>query len=151
MVFGKDQDASKAGRIGNQKVNKIHGDKFTRLWKDEEWAKKKREWLISHGGNSLTKYMDSMSEEERKKFCSDAGKKSRKREKIVAKAIEPLFDNLFEPFRVCDRIGVKDGKLIFIEIKKDSRDKLRPLQREFREICKSLNIDYEVHYYNKLP
>lgn len=146
MVFGKDQDASQAGKIGNQRANKIYGDNFTRLWKDKNWADRKREWLISCGGRSLIRYMDSMTKEERKKFCSDAGKKSRKREKIVAEKIKPLFDNFFEPSRVCDRIGIKDGKLIFIEIKKDDKDKLRPLQRKFKELCKSLGIDYEVHY-----
>jgi hypothetical protein len=35
---------------------------------------------------------------------------------------------IFSPTVVCDRIGIKDGKVYFIEFKKDASQKLRPGQ-----------------------
>lgn len=59
-----------------------------------------------------------------------AGRRSRVHENAVADRIREDYDHLFLPTEVCDRIGIKDGKIFFIEIKNGSGkgQKLKPRQ-----------------------
>jgi hypothetical protein len=41
---------------------------------------------------------------------------------------------IFSPTVVCDRVGVKDGKVFFIDFKKQGREKLRPGQKRIQEL-----------------
>ena len=63
--------------------------------------------------------------------ASRMGKKSREFENKVAS--ELLYEHLFLPQQVCDRIAVMNGKVKFIEIKHKG-EKLRKKQAEFREL-----------------
>jgi hypothetical protein len=71
---------------------------------------------------------------------SKAGKKSRLFENEIAKNIQA--DRIFLPQEVCDRIVVRNGKIIFIEIKHKG-ERLRPKQSEFQELAKE---NYEILY-----
>ena len=80
-----------------------------------------------------------------KEHCSNAGKHSRIRENAKAKELIPNYDNMFLPNEVCDRICIKDGKVIFLEIKKNGYG-LRTKQKEFKEICDTNGYKYQVEY-----
>ena len=54
-----------------------------------------------------------------KEKLAEMGRRSRLHENMVAKQLQKDFEHLFLPNEVCDRIGVKDGKLFFIEIKQN--------------------------------
>ena len=62
------------------------------------------------------------------------GKQSRVRENAVAEAIKQQYDYLFRPEEICDRIGVKDGIIYFIEIKPKNRPLLLKNQELFRTL-----------------
>lgn len=40
---------------------------------------------------------------------------------------------IYEPYAVCDRVAVKDGKVYFVEFKKPG-DELRPAQQRIRDL-----------------
>jgi hypothetical protein len=77
------------------------------------------------------------------------GKKTNFYEKIGAEKLKLKYQKIFNSNSVCDRIVIKDNKIIFVEIKRDSKDKLRPLQKEFKEFCDANNIPYEIFYANE--
>ncbi len=77
--------------------------------------------------------------------ASMMGKLSNKYENEVAEKIKNEYDSFFRPASICDRIGIKDGKLIFIEIKQKGQ-KLRPKQEQFKKICEKLGIEYRIEY-----
>ncbi len=143
MVFGKGQqlNVSELGRKGAIERNLKHGSPFIKLWEDQEWRKKKAE----SSRQILIKINNRMSKEEFSEFCSRAGKKSREREKRIAEQIKKDYDRLFIPSRICDRIALKDNKLVFIEIKPKYRQKLRPKQEEFRQLCERLGFEYKIY------
>lgn len=144
MVFGKDQkNMRELGRKGAISRYKKYGSNFTELWKNEEWRKEK----IKKARETMTSYNKSMTKEGFSKHCSKAGKKSRERENKVSKRIKGKYEKIFQPFVVCDRIAIKNGKVVFIEIKKDKTDKLKPKQKEFRDLCNEMKIEYKIHYY----
>ena len=64
------------------------------------------------------------------------GKLSRKRENAAIKEIESQYDHIFLPQEVCDRIGIKDGCIYFIEVKKKGeslREKQEMMMRFARD------------------
>lgn len=71
-----------------------------------------------------------------------AGKNSRIYENKTAKQIQA--NKIYLPNEICDRIIIRDGKIIFIEIKHPN-EKLRPKQAEFQQIAKD---QYEILYGN---
>jgi len=42
---------------------------------------------------------------------------------------------IFSPTVVCDRVGVKDGRIFFIDFKKRGREKLRSGQKRIRDLA----------------
>ena len=75
------------------------------------------------------------------------GKKSRFYENIVAERIKNSYDFLFKPNEVCDRIGIKNGEIFFIEIKNRLNRcnfRLTKKQRLFRSFVKH---NYVMEYY----
>lgn len=72
----------------------------------------------------------------------NAGSRSHKYENEVAKTI--IAEKIYQPFEICDRIIVKNGKILFIEIKHPN-ERLRPKQIEFQLIAKD---QYQVLYGN---
>lgn len=141
MTFGKgnQKNVSELGRKGAESSNKKHNH-FKKLWNNEEWAKNK----AKQSSKIMTDYNNSMTKEKFAEHCRNAGKKSRKLENEVASKIKGEYDFMFTPFRVCDRIAIKDGILIFIEIKPKKKQNLRPQQKKFKEICKQLGITYKI-------
>lgn len=139
MTFGKDQDAKEASILGitkereqntfaSPKVRQAISDGLKEKWKDPNYREKKLGQL----------------EDARKQInTSKAGRKSRLFENKIAETIKA--DKVFLPQEVCDRIIVRDGKIIFVEIKrKDKRQqRLKPKQKEFKKIAKD---SYEVIY-----
>ncbi len=142
MVFGKgkQKNAADFGRKGAINKNKKHGCNFEKLWNDPKWVEKKRK----QSREVMKKINSAMNAEEFSEHCRNAGKKSRKREKKIIKKIKKNYDILFIPSRVCDRIAIKDNKIIFIEAKPRKQKTLRPKQREFKDICDRLGIEYKV-------
>jgi len=71
-----------------------------------------------------------------------AGKMSRIWENILAKKLEQEYAKVYLPSQIFDRVCVtKDGKIVFIECKKiknGKKDKLKPKQIEFMNLCKEL-------------
>ncbi len=56
---------------------------------------------------------------------------------------------MFLPQSICDRICIKDGKIIFIEIKRDKSSEGRKLskkQQEFKNLCDKLGYEYVIEY-----
>ena len=86
-----------------------------------------------------------MTKEEFRKHCSAAGKLSRVLENKRAKQISKKFSLMFQPFEVCDRICIKDRKIVFVEIKKVGQ-RLSHKQLIFRSLCDELGYQYIVEY-----
>jgi len=59
----------------------------------------------------------------------------------VMRRIQPNFEEFFDS-RICDAIAVKDGRLIFIEIKSPSDPRLRRKQKYFKEVVEQLGFKY---------
>jgi len=64
---------------------------------------------------------------------SKMGRLSRIRENVVARQLNKEYEKMWLPQEICDRIVIKDGKLFFIEIKRN-KGELTENQRKFREI-----------------
>jgi len=62
------------------------------------------------------------------------GLESRKYENSVADTLK--YKSMFLPNEVCDRIVIKNGKIIFIEIKHPGQE-LRPKQEQFKNLVGS--------------
>ena len=142
MVFGKGnlKNVKEIGRKGGIATGLSGNNILKKLWKDEKWSEKKRKESKEY----IETFNNSMNAEEFREHCRNAGKKSREREKRVIDKIRGDYDKLFMPFRVCDRIAIKGNEIVFIEIKKH-KEKLRPKQREFKEICERLGFEYHIH------
>lgn len=135
MTFGEDQDPSNAGRKGGASPSKIRNKALSKMmqerWQNQEYRK-----------NALKQLEKARENIDKTK----AGEKSRKYENKKANQIEKEYDYFVNPVIVCDRIGIKDGKLIFIEIKRKGQ-KLRTKQKEFKELLEKLGIaHYEIAY-----
>ncbi len=52
---------------------------------------------------------------------------------------------MFLPQSICDRICIKNEKIVFVEIKHKGQ-KLRPKQQEFKELCNKLGYEYIIEY-----
>ena len=79
----------------------------------------------------------------------EAGRQSRKAEEIALLTIKNDYDTMYKPYCICDAVCIKDGKVIFVEVKRirnGVKEELRPLQKEFKELCDKLNIRYHVIY-----
>jgi len=80
---------------------------------------------------------------------SEMGKKSRKYENDATRKLKKNFDYLFLPNEICDRVGIINNKIIFIEIKRNERHgkHLTKKQLLFRNLVKkSQNIGYLVKF-----
>ena len=134
MTFGIDTDPVDAGKKGYEKTKDILWSKEVREKRTEKlkerWKDPKERKIMLEGGEKGRKNMNH----------SDAGKKSRYYENKIAKNI--VADKIYLPNEVCDRIVIRDGKVFFIEIKRKGQ-KLRPKQKEFKEIVKK---KYEILY-----
>lgn len=76
-----------------------------------------------------------------------AGKLSRIYENKAIEAMASRYDKIYQPFRVCDRICIRNGKIVFVEVKhtrNGKREKLKPLQEEFKNLCEKLGYEYEI-------
>jgi len=138
---GNLKNVKEIGRKGGIATGISGNNILKKLWKDEEWSRKKRK----ESSERIKKVNLAMTKEEFREHCSNAGKKSRKRENRIIERIREDYDKLFMPFRVCDRIAIKGNKIIFIEVKKKSHRKLTPKQQEFKEICEKLGFEYHIH------
>ena len=137
MTFGKDQnsqDCRECQRLSRESIrknglpdsfHKIRSEISKKLWEDPKYREK--------GLKSLEKARKSMNQ-------SEAGKKSRYYEQKIAKNIQA--DKIYLPSEVCDRIAIRNGEIFFIEIKRKGQ-RLRPKQKEFKEIAKE---KYEILY-----
>jgi hypothetical protein len=145
MTFGKgrQRDVRRLGRKGAFVAQHRHGSFFKKKWTDEKWRRKKRKSSVK----TMTAFNNSLTREELIAHRRNAGKRSRLRENSVVKRIDGEYDRMFLPYVVCDRIAIKKGRLIFVEIKKSRREKLKPGQQEFKDICEKMGIEYRIHYY----
>jgi hypothetical protein len=131
MTFGKDQDSGKEGSKGGLRKSDIRNSKLSeamrKRWNNPEFQKKHLE--------RLRKY----NEKRTKESFAEMGRKSRLYENIVAERIKKSYDVLFKPNEICDRIGIKNGELFFIEIKNKTNKSnagLTKKQRLFKNITK---------------
>jgi phage terminase large subunit-like protein len=91
---------------------------------------------IEQGKLNLSKY----------KTSENQSKRAIKRLRIEKdEAIKLEKDNwkIYYPTTVCDRIGIKNGKVYFIEFKKEGQE-LKPGQQEVKNLVKS---KYKIYYY----
>ena len=65
-----------------------------------------------------------------------------------AEEIKDNYNHMYKPSVVCDRICIKDGKIVFVEIKQTGQN-LRKQQQEFKELCEKLGYEYIIEYINK--
>ena len=145
MTFGKGKQINviDLGKRGAYKRNKLFGNPLNKLWENPEWKKQ----ALKRSSEQIKKFNESLTKEQLSKHRSEAGKKSRLYENTVGERIKSKFEQLFLPSVVCDRIGIKNGKLIFIEIKKAKTEKLKPNQEKFRKICNQMEIEYIIEYF----
>lgn len=133
MTFGKDTDPREAGRKGGKtfsiKRSIKRSESMKKRWKNSNFRKRMLEKLNK---NRNTNY-------------SEMGKKSTYYENIKSKEIEKEFDLMFKPNEVCDRICIKENKIIFIEIKGKNKA-LSHKQKVFREFCKNNNLNYRIEF-----
>jgi hypothetical protein len=80
-----------------------------------------------------------------KRHQSEAGKKSRYYENNGAETLKKYFDKIFKPSDVCDRICFDTVGIAFVEIKQTGQ-KLRPKQEEFKVLCENRGLRYEILY-----
>jgi hypothetical protein len=139
MTFGRNQDPKIEGSKGGSKESDIRSfrlsDMMKSRWKNPEFRMKQTERLRSYNKSRT------------KSSFVEMGKKSRFYENIVAEKIRESYDFLFKPSDVCDRIGIKNGKITFIEIKNrlnKCNSRLTRSQRVFRSIAKDR---YLIQYY----
>lgn len=131
MVFKKNDETTKlAAQKGGLKAQEKHPE-------SAQIMNKRRDTTIY---SEMCKKMNSNKEHQR-----IAGKMSRKAENDKAEMLQNKYEKMYQPFRVCDRICIKDGKLIFVEIKKQGQE-LRPLQKEFQKLCQELGYNYTIEY-----
>lgn len=135
MTFGKDQDAKQEGSKGGKTQSDIRNWKLSlalkRKWKDSTYRKK-------HIG-TIIKINSNRTREE----LSEMGKKSRIYENLIEQKIKNSFDLIFKPYEVCDRIGIRDNKIFFIEIKNIKNKRLTEKQRAFKNI---VGTNYIIEY-----
>ncbi|KKK87511.1 hypothetical protein LCGC14_2752510, partial [marine sediment metagenome] len=88
MVFGKGSQSnpSEIGRRGGLRKIELGKNKFKELWADEKWRAEKV--IKSRKAMLKVRQNQNMSSEERSRFCSEAGKKSREREKRTIEKIK---------------------------------------------------------------
>lgn len=126
MAFGKDQNAKYEGSKGGKAPSDTRNWKLSlalkKKWKDPEYRNKHIQTIMKINRNRT-----------REDF-SEMGKKSRIYENLVENKIKDSFELIFKPYEVCDRIGVKDNKIFFIEIKNVKNKKLTEKQRKFKSI-----------------
>ena len=72
-----------------------------------------------------------------KEHQSNAGKNSRLYENMIAQKLNNIYDKVYLPNEVCDRIVVKNRKVQFVEIKRKNKIKLTQKQKEFQDITKN--------------
>jgi Holliday junction resolvase len=77
-------------------------------------------------------------------FSSEAQSK-RRRNQIAAevdqaKQLEAEGYEVFSPTVVCDRVAVKDGKVFFVEFKKNRKQKLRPGQSRIHKLVPEMYL-----------
>ena len=131
MTFGKDADPRKAGLKGlkniTDKRKKANTERNIKAWQNSDYRKKQ---------------LDNLAVARSKIDLSKAGRRSRLHENIVAMRIKPSYDHFFQPFQVCDRIGIKNGRLCFIEIKGNGHGsrKLTKEQSDFKAIIESMSL-----------
>ncbi len=131
MVFKKNDETTKlAAQKGGLKAQENHPE-------SAQIMNQRRDTTIY---SEMCKKMNSNKEHQR-----IAGKMSRKAENEKAKILQNKYEKIYQPFRVCDRICIKDEKIVFIEIKQVGQ-KLRPLQEEFRKQCEKLGYEYIIEY-----
>ena len=112
---------SEAGRLGALKRNKMYGNPML----DPVAAKKTgyssgKAGIASHKNGRMAKGQASMM-----------GKLSRIHENKVASNLP--YKEVFLPQEICDRITIKDGKILFIEIKQKGQI-LSEKQEKFRSL-----------------
>ena len=86
---------------------------------------------------NIENLMNSNSEVQRKRRY-----KQMKMEKEASNKLRKKGWEIFSPTVVCDRIGIKDGKVFFIEFKKPNQE-----LTENQEKVKNLANNYNVVYY----
>lgn len=83
------------------------------------------------------------------RFCSRScmGKAGRQAllewERSVANGLRAEGWNIFTPSTCCDRIGIRDGKVYFLEFKPEGKRELRTLQRAVQEILPEMYLVVE--------
>jgi hypothetical protein len=139
MTFGRDQNPKIEGSKGALKHSDIRNSRISEAmknrWNNPDFQKKHIE--------RLRKY----NEKRTKESFAEMGRKSRLYENIVAERIKNSYDILFKPNEICDRIGVRNGKIFFIEIKNKSNKSnagLTTKQRLFKNITKN---KYLIEYF----
>jgi len=79
-----------------------------------------------------------------------AGKRSRYWENKKIRDLTKSFDEIFQPYEICDRICIKDGKLVFVEVKRKNGSRsgreLSKKQLGFKKFCEHAGIPYTVEY-----
>jgi hypothetical protein len=126
-MFGKDQNAAKEGLKGAMTKSDLRNLKLSlalkKKWQDPNYRKQ--------AIRTINKINSKMTKEDYSKL----GKHSRFNENIVEQRIKGQFDLMFKPYEVCDRIGVKAGRIFFIEIKSSHSKTLTEKQRTFKNIA----------------
>jgi len=117
----------------NREAQRAHLIRISKLGTEKIRANPK---LCSYGGRARCKKLTIKEQ-------SENGKLSRIHENMVAKLLLSEYDKMYYPQEVCDRIGIKNGEIFFIEIKQKGR-KLTNKQEEFQKIANNrfiLKID----------
>lgn len=135
MTFKKGEAKTKlAGKKGGKTTQNLHPEVISNL---------------EHGRNAKSFQMLNRNHEHQ----VNAGKRSRYWENLKAKELSKYYDEMFLPSMICDRICLKEGKLIFVEIKRKDNGELKAIQiklsktqKHFQDICKKLGLEYKVVY-----
>ena len=127
MTFKKGEEKTKlAGSKGGLKTQEVHSEVQSNL-------------TLGRKGDTYRKFNTN------KEHQINAGKMSRHWENLKAEEMKKRYDEVFQPFVVCDRLCVKDEKIIFVEIKKSGQI-LSEQQKIFQELCNKLGYSYVVEY-----
>jgi hypothetical protein len=98
---------------------------------------------IAAGRRNLEAFRGKNHNKPVKPFTSETGSQSRRNqlaaeEAMAAKLREEGY-KVFSPTVVCDRVAIKDGKVLFVEFKRKGQ-KLRPSQQEVHDVAPSMYL-----------
>ena len=150
----------------NTVYTKLDSVNFEELYKDKHMSYTSIADLYGVSRNAIRKRMrksgvksrtlvEAANEPLKREQSRIAGRKSRQNEASAFEQLSKEYDQLFYAYQVCDFIGIKDGKISFIDHKAyRHRNGRNPVPRKLtleQEEFKKLAPNYRIYYHDLMP